>query len=504
MGRLRRLLELRQSDNPLLRYYDPRRRNLPGLAFRASEVVMLLAVIVMAGSWFWGMPWGPPDVRLSLLSLMEVLAAGLIPALFLFVAPGPWPHERSIELRLTGMKPRDVAVGFLFWPLVMLGGLALAAGLVWMSVGNILGWFRSPLQSFGFHASLFAQGFSSVLVLGAYTLAWWFTNGARRWAALLLAPCKFLLLMWPLRGLREGYETSDDVVLGVLMMAWGAATLSAALSAAGIRILGKHAAGADLLRVYPLARDRDALPPASRWNAIKYILRFSIPAALLLVGIMIPVAYRLPDWAQETEAAFNLYGGNRHATLASLSFIAIAIFVCTLTVLLAARSSGWTLPVCSGALRVSLAGWAAPMGLAVGVPWILMNATVTDGLVLEEVLRLILVGLIAGHFVVDLLLLMLIPRRGRKRIILLIAAILIGFVYTLGAFVTSGFFDSWPPILYGLIIGFCPFLFRGWFLERLARLELTDVPIGRFNTDPPSDEPVVPDWIVDELASGRR
>jgi len=511
MGRLRRLWELWQSDNPLLRYYDPRRRNLAGLVFRLGELYAILAFLWLVVSWMLGR-WLTPGFMDDYVPPMVLGLSLTLPALFLFVAPGPWPDERSRELLLTRLTAGELAFGFLFWPLVFLALVSLGSGMALLGTLNQFGegwlWYAEWM----YHVGVFMLGAGMPLALGGLTMERWYTNSARRWAALFMAPIKFLppmVVMASVCLMVGNFESGvPSLLLGSVAMVWGISRMDLALRNAGWRILGTRVAPEALLSHHPMARERalSKFPGGGwsvSWKVMGRVGLTAVPVALLATLFFAAGQYALgrftPVWADDDYLAQEII---RYGSIVA-PFASFLVVVPSL-LLVASWLQRGKLPVCSGALLVSHGTWTVPLTFAL-TGLILLEVRDLGGPLdtAQWVVTTLALGgvssLLAGAVV-----LLMIPRRGRWRawVILTLLGLAITGCLLAAIFRMPGFHMGHVlmPVLGA--VGMC-LLFQEWLLHRVARLELVEVPMTAFNTDPPTDAPMVPEWLVDRLAAGK-
>ncbi|MBI1291268.1 hypothetical protein GC173_08490 [bacterium] len=513
MGRLWGLLR-EWRTNPLVVYYDPRRRNMAGLAFRLTEGfgIVGLVFLVMSFALESRGAFGQPDVT-SLL-MMVPLSLALVVVL-LFVAPGPWTKERSIDLRLTGVSGPEVAFGFLFWPAISLVIAGLGSGMLLAAIE--VDFYRWDLLSTWLEvAELMATGMLVCLCLGGFTLEYWFKNSAWRWVALVLAPLKFLsgfVLLNAIRMVTEKWLSDGQVRLLVLVLLalWAASRLHLALTAAGWRILGAGCAGEELLRHHWRTRERTFTKlPGRGWPERGRFLRASLLSVTtftvvlcLLTFMAAGLGYRLATVGLEnTEYPYP-------TPTISQRTLFLAIEFAMLTIPLAACVAAWIASLWNRGRIPALSGGALVSNLVHTLPTTLILGCAVAFIVLplshdpfNDIWPWVtLTGFIAAiYFLLALSIQLLAPLRGRLLVSAVLCLASFGAVHKLGDFSQAFYAPSDAEILL-LIFVAVALLFIEWTHLRVHRLELADVPLGRMNIDPKTDEPIASEALLDELAA---
>jgi hypothetical protein len=502
-----------RGDNPLLAYYDPRRRNVAGWAFRLGELYLMAALVCLGLAALWGTT-GSTEVAPDVVLVAAAVCAAVVPTLFLFVAPGPWSRERSIDLRLTRLTPEEIAFGFLFWPMMLLLIVGVGSGLllVTMLVGVDEWWGASH---WGSAMAMMSAGVLMCLAVGACTLERWYRNSAWRWLGLLVGPLVFLpgAAMIMFLGELTKYWIGEGPAIMLVMVVgflWTASRARLALRAAGWRILGAGACAEELVRHHWPLRERALLKLPGKGRRARTVFLDRACLCFIVLSVVLLAVTLLAGWAGNSLAkqVLSPEDGSTEATVGpriavlTIEFGLLAMPAASAVgVWIASLWWGGRIPLLSGGLAVSAVAYCAPTLLVLLMSVAMLTFTVHSdafGSVSPWADTAVL-GLVVAPILVFCVLLM-IPRRGR----LVLSVCLAGFSVVAASRITEI-----PAVQHApgdshimlMLLGIMTFLFIEWAMARVYRLELEAVPIGRLNTESCEGEPLAPEAVLDELAA---
>ncbi|MBI1291269.1 hypothetical protein GC173_08495 [bacterium] len=506
-----------RRENPLIAYHDPRRRNMAGLAFRLGEIYVLLSLLVFVLTivfnveWYYVRRggWNP-----SLAMVVWGLAVA-IPTFFLGVAPGPWSRERSIDLVLTRLSAREIAFGYLFWPLLLLTAMGISTGLL-LATFNIDFLGSPPLWSALLILIYTLVGLGLTFSIGMFTLEHWYKNSAWRWAALAVAPVRFglgIACMYLVLEMAPRWLSRNDwpyPALALLLVLWGAGRASIALSAAGWRILGVASCPEGVLHSHWRTRERafSLLSGKGRDAVHRFLISAIIPVTgFTLVVCFVALAGGVMGFFLTatsidpfgTGIARRLNQLEQAAFAAGMMIMSLPFGVALATWIISLWNSG-RIPMLSG--RVFLGSLVYTLPTAVLFALGLIQFGAARGLLLmSDFHRICGLTTLVVFMLSRFLLLLMIPRKGRLAMTALLCLASYSVATQIDQMLAELIFTSLGLPTLCFVFGVAAYLLLEWAHFRVHRLELADVPLGRMNIDPKTDEPIASEALLDELAA---
>jgi hypothetical protein len=444
------------------------------------------------------------------ITLGIVFWTGLIlPIFFLVFAPTPWEADRIQELELTELRADEAALGFLFWPLLAVMGIALMAG-IWLLL--LLGGVRFPPESLHEIPTALLLTMIGTATAGLLTLDFWISPRAKRWMALFLVPTRllfrfgpiyFLYLLvigqWPGRGGTTGAWLANGLLI-VFSILWFLSRIDLTFQGLPARLYAASDAGS-LLRVHPPSRAKAFWlnPVAARsaiWVSWNQWLRGAWIDALVLTGgtgLLVALIFYIEPNILETGAG----GGMAVLDLAifvlltSLQFMGALIMVNILLRRLLAPSS---IALISGGL-----GWSL---MPFYLPGALLGIALSSGLIMYLAggqfhleVAILLVGLILitvgvyRHLAISAL-----AAKGRFLQPLLVLGIMAWAVYLLAS-------EPWPAISIVAALVLATQLFSAHEELRLFRQRLSRVPVRGISGIDDGEEFLVDDETLEAFKS---
>lgn len=514
-------------ENPLVALSHPRRRSIfhravAQMILLLFGVTAVLAILTfLTGDAVEHLSVGPSVVVGRIitigLGLVATFAPVLMVPLFLIYCPHWRTPDRLVDIRLTSLTPRDVAVGALLWPLLM-GGLVALTGVLALA-GVLFSQMEDGARYIVAPASFGAYGFAAVTILSVATRLW-LSNPGLGWRLLLLAPLRampvsfgYWLYIFPAALILWNAVRWDDrpesllsaLVVMCLAVISGIAYqwifIRLAVRDAGARVMGLIDRDG-LLRVCWSSREAAAgrLPRAARGSMMPLIRHWAgrLPAllgigigifgGLLLICFMVPELHPIHSRPEE-----------RTVTWLLLFHWGTVVFGVAQSWL--ARRDG-RLPLLSGRFGLSLLLWL-PTGMVavVGVLAVLVfgdQSSINRHQPLSWMpyaIALVLFTTAVGMFALAYLVwVSSSPRPARLGVALVVGHSVIGLLVAHAIDQLDEALEIPVAMVYALIM-LAPMLLLPWALDRLHRRELGDIPIGRSNIDTAADPsaPIIPD-----------